>query len=322
MSNSKPDKTRSPGVERTNALTSSGGGSPQLADWKVGEIILERYQVENVFSGAMGKVYIAEHLGWKVPMAIKAPRPEVLADREGIKRILNEAENWVGMGMHPNVATCYYVLNINEVPHLFIEFVDGGDLSSWLKTGRCRDPRTALSLAIQFCHGMEFTHRRGIIHRDIKPANTLLTKNALLKITDFGIIQTTKNQADKGGLDPSKGQDDRTVGFRGTPSYASPEQFRDTHSVDKRSDIFSFGIVLWLMLCGRRPYNNNAEGGEAVPTPLDKRSTFTPLLAHILPVFERLFGAGRFISQFSLSGSQGCFCPFQTGLVVTGIDLQ
>ncbi|MEA1933378.1 MAG: hypothetical protein U9N60_02955 [Thermodesulfobacteriota bacterium] len=71
---------------------------------------MDRYRVENVMSGSMGKVYISEHLGWGIKMAIKSPRREVLADREGFKRILTEANNWVRMGMHPNVAACYYVL--------------------------------------------------------------------------------------------------------------------------------------------------------------------------------------------------------------------
>ncbi len=251
-----------------------------LKEWRPGDIILDRYKIEKIFSGAMGRVYIAEHLGWKVPLAIKAPKAEILANKEGIQRILTEANSWVRMGMHPNVATCYYVLNIDETPYLFIEYVDGGDLSSWLKTGRCKDQRTLLNMAIQFCHGMEFTHSKGIIHRDIKPGNILLTKNALLKITDFGIIQTTNSQGKDKTL--TKTSSEQTVGFRGTPSYASPEQFRDTHSVDLRSDIFSFGICLWLMFCGRRPYKNNNIQGKAVPSPSDPKTPFPTALKDLL----------------------------------------
>jgi serine/threonine protein kinase len=184
------------------------------------------------------------------------------------------------MGMHPNVATCYYVLNIDGTPYLFIEYVDGGDLKSWLKSGRCKDQRTLLSMAVQFCHGMEFTHSKGIIHRDIKPGNILLTKNALLKITDFGIIQTVGSSDKEQPL--TKTYSDKTVGFRGTPSYASPEQFRDTHNVDFRSDIFSFGICLWLMFCGRRPFKSNALPGKAEPSPADPKSPFPTLLRQLL----------------------------------------
>lgn len=196
---------------------------PKVPTWQVGDTILNRYRVEQVMSGSMGTIYISEHLGWGIKVAIKSPRPEVLADREGFKRILKEANRWVRMDMHPNVASCYYVLAINRIPHLFIEFVDGGSLAEWINVGRCRNLRIALSLAIQFCHGMEFTHRHGIIHRDIKPANILITKNSLLKITDFGILlapDEEERSAEEAAV-PAPADPDQTVGFRGTIAYAS-----------------------------------------------------------------------------------------------------
>lgn len=256
---------------------------PQETEWRPGDTILDRYKVEQVFSGAMGKVYIAQHLGWNIQVAIKVPRPEVLADEEGAKRIFTEADSWVRMGMHPNVATCFYVMTIDKIPHLFIEFVDGGDLSSWLKAGRCKDQRTALSMAIQFCHGMEFTHSKGIIHRDIKPQNILVTKNALVKITDFGIVQSIKHHHPGTATPlPDHSDNDDTIGFRGTPGYASPEQFRDTHGVDRRTDIFSFGICLWLMFCGRKPFKNNQIPEPVKPTPADTALPFPKSLITLL----------------------------------------
>lgn len=244
--------------------TSDPGLSVGKPAWQPGDIILERYRVDEIHGGAMGRVYIAWHLGWNIPVAIKTPRPEVLAVPEGARRVLTEADSWVRMGMHPNIATCFYVLNIEDIPYLFIEYVNGGDLQEWIKSGRCHDPRTNLSLAVQFCHGMEFTHRKGIIHRDIKPQNILLTKNALLKITDFGIIQTRTGGGTGAELSTGQAGPEVTAGFRGTPGYASPEQLRDAHRIDKRSDIFSFGICLWLMFCGRKPYANNAVHTPAV----------------------------------------------------------
>jgi len=260
---------------------------PAIPSWEPGEVILKRYQVEQVMAGSMGKIYICNHLGWGIPMAIKSPRPEVLADREGMKRILTEANSWIRMGMHPNIATCYYVLAINRVPHLFIEYVDGGSLADWIETGRCRNLRTALSLAIQFCHGMEFTHARGIIHRDIKPHNILVTKNSLLKITDFGILLSAANRGENGesgDLAPSPDEDaNATIGFRGTPGYASPEQFRDAHHIDQRSDIYSFGLCLWLMLCGQKPFKDNrVKSAIPTPTPSAPMIVFPPVLKKAL----------------------------------------
>jgi len=256
---------------------------PHETTWQPGDTILGRYRVEQVFSGAMGKVYIAQHLGWHIQVAIKVPRPEVIADVEGAKRIFTEADSWVRMGMHPNIATCFYVLTIDTIPHLFIEYVDGGDLSAWLKTGRLRDQRTALSMAVQFCHGMEFTHSKGIIHRDIKPQNILVTKNALVKITDFGIVQTSKHPDPEAAVPlPDLPNHEGTIGFRGTPGYASPEQFRNTHSVDCRTDIFSFGVCLWLMFCGRKPFRHNQIPEFAEPSPAAGAPPFPPMLTQLL----------------------------------------
>ncbi|MBA3002498.1 MAG: protein kinase [Desulfurivibrio sp.] len=258
---------------------------PLIPTWAPGDTILNRYRVEQVMSGSMGNVYISEHLGWKIKVAIKAPRPEVLADREGMRRILKEANSWVRMGMHPNVASCFYVLGIKKIPHLFIEFVDGGNLSDWIKAGRCRNLRTALSLGIQFCHGMEFTHQRGIIHRDIKPQNILITKNSLLKITDFGILLAHGETETGDGLTPGADTTDHeaTIGFRGTPGYASPEQLRNAHTVDLRTDVFSFGLCLWVMLCGKKPFINNAVKHKIPnPTPATPDIKFSAALKEVL----------------------------------------
>ncbi len=243
----------------TAAFVVPDENTPQL-NWLPGEVVNGRYRVDRIFGGAMGKVYIAEHLGWKIWMAIKAPRPEVWADREGLQRILREANGWIRLGLHPNIASCYYVQAISNIPHIFIEYVAGGTLEEWINRGRCKDMRTVLSLSIQFCNGMEFTHAKGFIHRDIKPQNILISKDGLVKITDFGILRSIqeKDTENEGPLDSQ--DSDATVGFRGTPNYASPEQLRNTHRVDRRTDIFSFGLCLWMMLCGKRPYKHNAQG--------------------------------------------------------------
>lgn len=274
------------GEASVNAIQSSPSPAiPQVPVWSPGDTILNRYHIEQVMSGSMGNVYISEHLGWKIKVAIKAPRPEVLADREGMRRILKEANSWVRMGMHPNVASCFYVLAVNKIPYLFIEFIDGGNLSEWIKAGRCRNLRTALSLAIQFCHGMEFTHQRGIIHRDIKPQNILITKSSLLKITDFGILLAHGDTETDDGQVPGVDTTDHeaTIGFRGTLGYASPEQLRNAHTVDIRTDIFSFGLCLWVMLCGKKPFINNAvEHKIPNPTPAAPDIKFSKELKEVL----------------------------------------
>ncbi len=207
--------------------------SVSLPGWEPGQVILGIYKVENKISGGMGHVYIVQHLKWNRELAIKAPNQAMLSDRDLFARILREAHSWTEMGLHPNIAYCYYVRNIENVPHIVVEYVDGGNLRQWLKEGKCRDYRKNLDLALQFCHGIEYAHGKGMIHRDIKPENILMTRDGTLKITDFGLVRKTADPREKisfiRDLHPSapavKSQDESLTEwgtFMGTEGYISP----------------------------------------------------------------------------------------------------
>ncbi len=238
------------------------GRIPSPDTWKIGSVIGERYRLNAVFSGAMGHVYIADHLQWGIPMAIKVPRPEVMQSKEGVNRILNEANGWINLSLHPNIAACYFVKKQQKAVQIFIEYVNGGTLLDWIQKKRLHNLRDALTVAIQCCNGFEYTHSKNIIHRDIKPQNILLNREGLVKITDFGIVRSLEADCSTSNktLTPFTTKDsDETIGFRGTPNYASPEQLHNTHTVDKRTDIYSFGLCLWMLFCGKRPYRKNTE---------------------------------------------------------------
>jgi WD40 repeat protein len=223
--------------------------------WKPGDVILEHYDVERVItSGGMGTVYITNHRNWKVKVAIKSPNEEMLSHPSLFQRVITEAEAWTELGLHPNIAYCYFVRNIGEIPHIFVEYVDGGNLRDWIEEGRCADLKTGLDFAIQFCHGMAHAHSKGMIHRDIKPGNILMTKDGTLKVTDFGIARVGNDK--EGDLSLRTKDTTKTVGFMGTEPYASHEQLKDAHSVGPESDVYSFGVCLWEMFLGRRPRSN------------------------------------------------------------------
>ena len=255
--------------------------SPQvktLPRYRPGDTILSNYLVEDVITtGGMGVIYVTTHTGWKVKVAIKSPTEEMLSYREFATRFTREADAWTNLGLHPHIAYCYFVRAIEEVPHLFVEYVDGGNLKDWIEAGKCADLKIALDLAIQFCHGMAYTHSMGLIHRDIKPANILMTKEGILKITDFGIASFGVDETSSLSLTDTT----KTVGFIGTPHYASPEQLKDTHNVHEETDIFSFGVCLWEMLLGRRPYPIAIEK-IPLPDPLSLRLDLPPEFASLL----------------------------------------
>ncbi len=119
--------------------------------------------MEDIRSGAMGNVYIAEHKKWKIKVAIKVPNEKILSGNGLFSRVLKVADAWIDLGLHPNIAYCYYVRQLDEVPHIFIEYVNGGNLREWIADGKCYNLKVGLDLAIQFCHGMERGRRRGVV---------------------------------------------------------------------------------------------------------------------------------------------------------------
>jgi len=192
--------------------------------YSIGDLIENRYKVEEVFSGAMGYVYIGRDTRLRITFAIKQPKEAIIADRDLFSRVLHEADAWTGLGMHPNIAYCYFVKAIEGVPHIFIEYVDGGTLEDWISDRRCADYNVGLDIAIQFCHGLERAHERGMIHRDIKPRNVLVTKGGLVKVTDFGLVGAFKAGC-KSGAQPGGDEHGTRLGdTMGTPAYMAPEQ--------------------------------------------------------------------------------------------------
>lgn len=284
----------SPELTALQMATQHGWASDELRIWQRGEVILDTYKVEDIKAGGMGFVYIAEHKDWHVKMAIKSPNHMMLSNDSLFARVLKEANSWIELGLYPHIAYCYYVRQIENIPHIFIEYVDGGNLSEWIADGRCYDLKVGIDLAIQFCHGIEYAHRHGMIHRDIKPGNILMTKDGILKVTDFGIARTQGTEESLPEDPRPKTQDSESkkdghitsVGtVMGSADYMSPEQWRDPREVDFRADIYSFGVCLYEMLCGDLPYDTTIEERASSDEPREPqklRKDLNPALAELL----------------------------------------
>ena len=261
-------------------------------EYEIGDIIENRYLVEKKFQGAMGFVYIGLDPTQNVRFAIKQPKQEVLYEQEFYTRVIKEADAWTALGMHQNIAYCYFVRNIEQVPHIFVEFVNGGDLSQWIKRKKCQDYQVALNFGIQFCHGMEKAHAKGMVHRDIKSENILMTKDGTLKVTDFGLVgKSTQGTKQKNQNVQTKqlGDSNTTMlgAMMGTPAYMSPEQKLDPRQKSDQapdgvwfdSDVYSFGVCLWEMLLNKRPYPSTVE---LIQTPPPDPRKFRPQLPRSL----------------------------------------
>ncbi len=233
------------------------------SNWRKGDVIEGLYEVLGSASGGMGTVYFVFHRLWKMNLAIKTPHRSVEMNEMRQARFLREAELWVDLGLHPNIATCYYARVIEGLPRLFIEYVDGGDLDSWHDKKRLTDHRTVIDLMLQFCHGISFAHDRGLIHRDIKPANCLISREKILKITDFGLVKRVEDPKPSGEADESSADSGRLTnagltmfegGVVGSPWYMAPERFRVGGADDIRSDVYAFGVMLYEIILDTRPF--------------------------------------------------------------------
>ncbi len=237
--------------------------------WNVGDKILRRYEVKDVKEGGFGIVYIAFDHFLRRWFAIKTFKDEFLWSEEVIKKFLREAEVWIKLDKHKHIVRAEFVQKIEGKPYIFLEYIDGKSLGEWIY-GNLLDLPLALDFAIQICDGMEYaSEKKGIVHRDIKPQNVLITKDYVAKITDFGLVkfleeaaaEERERKADEKEVKTHSAPWVTRLGYVwGTRPYISPEQYKDPLSVDMRSDIFSFGVMLYEMLTGTLPFEVEVEG--------------------------------------------------------------
>jgi eukaryotic-like serine/threonine-protein kinase len=206
-----------------------------------------RYEiVEELGRGAMGVVYKASDptIGRLVAIKVLSLEPSTEAGIPGARDIFMREARAAGCLSHPAIVTIHDALEDPETHNNYIvmEFVPGRTLESVLLSGPPFKPDKAFEIIRQVAEGLSYAHQQKIIHRDMKPANILLTEDGRAKITDFGIAKIAAAEGSK-----------RTIAVMGTPSYMSPEQVKGTE-VDGRSDLFSLGIVLYVMLTGQKPF--------------------------------------------------------------------
>ena len=209
--------------------------------------------------GGMGVVYLATDTRLDRQVAIKALPAELASDPARLERFEREAKTLASLN-HPNLAGIHGVEEQNGAKYLVLEFVEGETLADVLDRGPLAVDE-AIEYAVQIAAGVEAAHEAGVIHRDLKPANIIVTPEGQAKVLDFGLARTDEGgQSSSGGLDsptmtrPAIQHSPTIAGaILGTAAYMSPEQARG-RKVDKRTDIWSFGVVLYEMLTGASPF--------------------------------------------------------------------
>jgi serine/threonine-protein kinase len=204
-----------------------------------GDVIADRYRVERMCAGGFGQVYLCTDMVSGQRSALKTLLREHLGSGRLVEMFRKEILLWIQLGDHPNIVLAYGMEEFMRLPFVVMECVEGGSLEDLVERGAL-PWQAAANYGWQIANGLEHAGRVcGLIHRDLKPANVLLTRQGTAKVTDFGISLV-------------RGMSGETLA--GTPPYMAPEQWQNPRDVDVRSDVYAFGVTLFELACGQRPF--------------------------------------------------------------------
>jgi serine/threonine protein kinase/Tfp pilus assembly protein PilF len=217
---------------------------------------LRHYQICSVLgAGGMGKVYLAEDTKLKRNVALKL-LPSSVGNEEGRRRLLREAQAAAALD-HPNICAIYEVDEARDHSYIAMQYVEGETLEARMAKGKL-SLDDALNVASQVAGALAKAHAHNIVHRDIKPSNIMLASRGQIKVLDFGLAKT----ANATSIEPDEAETSRVLTapgmILGTVPYMSPEQLRG-QIVDVRSDIFSFGVVIYEMLSGQPAFQRTTD---------------------------------------------------------------
>ena len=244
------------------------------------------YEIQSpIGAGGMGEVYRARDSRLKRDVAVKVLPQALSLDADRLHRFEQEALATAALN-HPNILAVFDIGTSEGSPYVVSELLEGETLRERVRSGAI-PVRKALDHSLQIAHGLAAAHEKGIIHRDLKPENLFLTKDGRVKILDFGLAKLIQSE-------PSAQTSLRTVTHGteagmvlGTAGYMSPEQVRGI-AVDARSDIFSFGAILYEMLSGKRAFHGDTAADTMTAILKEDTPDLTETNRNISPALERI----------------------------------
>ena len=241
-------------------------------------------------AGGMGEVYRARDTRLKREVAIKVLPPAFSRDGDRLRRFEQEALATAALN-HPNILAVFDI-GTTEIgadqgsPYVVSELLEGETLRERLRGGAIAVRKT-LDYALQIAHGLAAAHEKGIIHRDLKPENLFLTKDGRVKILDFGLAKLTQAESGSQTSLPTLTHATEAGVVMGTAGYMSPEQVRGV-AVDARSDIFSFGAILYEMLSGKRAFHGETAADTMSAILREEPPELNETNRNVSPALERM----------------------------------
>jgi len=255
----------------------------------IGTMIKNLKIISKLGEGGMGVVYLAEHIILKKRFAVKSLSTTLSHEPQFRERFFREAQNQALIS-HPNIVQATDFFEEGGQYFLIMEYVEGKELGELIKSKGGLSETEALALFKDILAGLSFAHKKGVIHRDIKPSNILIDETGRARITDFGIaILAGGERLTSTGVPV------------GTAEYMSPEQIKRPREIDKQSDIYSAGLVLYEMLTGQSPFQGETEYSikeqqinSPLPDPRLKNPAISPALAQCIQKATQKDPAKRF----------------------------
>ena len=214
----------------------------ELYDKYVGAVLDGRYKVERIIGvGGMAVVFKAFDMLMNKHVAIKMLKEEIAGEEDSVKRFVNESKA-VAMMSHKNVVSIYDVNVREDIKYIVMEYIEGITLRNYMSKRGCLTLREIISYTEQILLALSHAHSKGVVHRDIKPQNIMLLKSGIIKVTDFGIAKLPNAE--------TVTMTDKAIG---TVYYISPEQ-ASGQPIDRRSDLYSLGVMMYEMATGELPF--------------------------------------------------------------------
>ena len=210
----------------------------------IGLMLDDRYRLKRLVGvGGMAMVFEADDIFRKTVVAVKILKDEFASDEVSVQRFINESKA-VLMLSHPNIVKIFDVSVKGEYKYIVMEYIDGITLKSYMQRKGALSAKETISYSIQILRALEHAHLGGVVHRDIKPQNIMLLRNGQIKVTDFGIAKLP----DAKTLTAT----DKAIG---TVYYISPEQAAGEKGIDRRTDLYSVGVLMYEMITGHLPFD-------------------------------------------------------------------